>query len=127
MFRRSTKTIAMGIVAISLICATSVNGQTTSTNGLFGTNAVGGSTASRAPTSSTAARTTTGSATSGTTGAAGGTGGTNTQNVAITAMQNMAGGTVQTQPPGSFIGADRSDATNLRSLQAPHVRGRMLL
>jgi len=118
MFVRWTKILALLAAILSFAFAARAGAQTgnTTTSGLFGTNTVGGSAASRTPAASSQARTSTGTSPGGTTG---GTGATNTQNVATTAMQSMAGATnMSAQTPGAFVGADRSDTTNARSLQA---------
>jgi len=119
MFVRWTKILAVLITILSCNSADWARAQTgnTTTSGLFGTNTVGGSAASRTPTASSQARTSTGTSPGGTTGGAGST--TDTQNVAQTAMQNMAGASSISAPvAGAFIGADSSDTTNVRSLQA---------
>jgi hypothetical protein len=118
MFVRWTKIAGLLVAILSFAFASRAGAQTgnTTTSGLFGTNTVGGSAASRTPAASSQARTSTGTSPGGTTG---GTGATNTQNVASTAMQNMAGASNMSAPvAGGFVGADSSDTTNVRSLQA---------
>lgn len=76
----------------------------TQTNGLFGSNTLGG----------TSSGSTGNSLSSGSGGATGG--GSAQQNVAVTA-RNTAPTVQLTQQRGAFVGADSSDTTNLRSLQ----------
>src|SRR5262245_18524222 len=110
--RLSWTAVAAGM--LSLLSAGQTFGQTTS-NGLFGSNTVGGNTATRTPTASSSARSSTGTSAGGTTG---GTGGTSTQNVAQTAQQSMVSNAAQPTQVRGFVGADSTNTTNFLSLQA---------
>jgi osmotically-inducible protein OsmY len=106
------------LVATFLVCA-SAYGQTnsyyggSSSQGLFGTNTVGGGQA-----------TNTGGSLGGSGGGSGG--GTTAQNPF--SQQNAALGGISrpqiqtTQQPGDFVGADRADTTNPRSMQSTQTR-----
>src|SRR4029450_2047559 len=99
MFVRWTKILAVLATILSCNSADQAGAQTgnTTTSGLFGTNTVGGSAASRTPAAPSQAQTSTGTSPGGTTGGTGGST-TNTQNVAQTAMQNMAGASSMSAP-----------------------------
>jgi hypothetical protein len=87
-------------------------GATTTTSGLFGQNSVGGTASTQAPSSS-------GGSSGGNT--SGSTGGTADQNVALSA-RNIAPTVTTVQQRGAFVGADRSDTTNARSLQGTNAQ-----
>jgi hypothetical protein len=111
-------TFVLAAAAIAVLAALPAQAQTsrstanratgTTTQGLFGSNTVGGNASTMSPSS----RAATGQA---------GTSGTQQQNIALEA-RTMAPAVATQQQPGAFIGADTGDTGNFRSRQTGAVR-----
>ena len=111
------------------VCAGELNGQTRSTNGLFGQTNVGSGAATntgRSTSTTNPSLSSTGGSTGGSSG--GSAGGSNVQqpdttNVAAgAASQNVAAQITTQQTAGSFAGADAADTQNFLSRQTGAVR-----
>ncbi len=109
--------LAGSLLAGSPALAQSSNRPTgTTTQGLFGSNTVGGNASTRAPGSSS-------QGSGGGTGGTGGTAGTESarQNIALES-RTLAPAVETQQVRGAFVGADGGDTGNFRSLQSGQAR-----